>query len=233
MAETIYTIPINEAFDKYDGCPLCRLRQELETASLEYVMGAAMMEPDVRIKTNALGFCRGHFDKMLEMKNRLGLALILESHLAEVEKLLSPPAPTGKKLFGGKKDVPSPGAALLDCAGSCFVCDRVRHFEEKYISNTVYLWKSDKAFREKLKKQPMFCLEHAGALLEQGNTALSSALYSDFSREVLEVVSCRLTALKADLCGFTRSFDHRYSSQPLTDAQRSSVENITGLLSGK
>lgn len=30
MAEQLYTIPINEAFEQYDGCPLCRLRVKLE-----------------------------------------------------------------------------------------------------------------------------------------------------------------------------------------------------------
>lgn len=31
MAEQLYTIPINEAFEEYDGCPMCRLRRKLET----------------------------------------------------------------------------------------------------------------------------------------------------------------------------------------------------------
>ena len=71
----------HEAFDEKQGCPLCRLRQKLENQSLSYIMGAAMMEPDIRIVTNQLGFCREHFHKMLGMGNRLSLALMLDSHL--------------------------------------------------------------------------------------------------------------------------------------------------------
>ena len=56
MKETIYTIPINEAFEAKCGCPLCTLRRKLERDSVEYIMGAAMMEPDVRIETNKRGF---------------------------------------------------------------------------------------------------------------------------------------------------------------------------------
>ena len=87
MAETIYTIPINEAFDKAEEserpiCPFCELYDMLENNALEAVMGAAMMEPDIRIETNKHGFCRGHFNKIYEKGNRLGLALILESHIA-------------------------------------------------------------------------------------------------------------------------------------------------------
>ena len=95
MAEQLYTIPINEAFDQYDGCPLCRLRAKLEQQSLTYIMGAAMMEPDIRIVTNKLGFCRDHFHKMLGMGNRLSLALMLESHLQYVAEQI--PEPDGKK----------------------------------------------------------------------------------------------------------------------------------------
>ena len=87
MIEKNYTIPINEEFEKYDGCPLCRLHKKFEEQNLEYIMGAAMMEPDVRVETNKSGFCVRHYDKMLEMKNRLSLALMLETHLKEIQKM--------------------------------------------------------------------------------------------------------------------------------------------------
>lgn len=95
MAEQLYTIPINEAFDQGCGCPMCTLRKKLEDQSLSYIMGAAMMEPDIRIVTNKLGFCRAHFHRMLGMGNRLSLALMLESHLQYV--LENTPDPDGKK----------------------------------------------------------------------------------------------------------------------------------------
>ena len=50
MDEKIYTIPVNEAFDEYDGCPFCRMRRTLEDNERELIMGASMMEPDTRIK---------------------------------------------------------------------------------------------------------------------------------------------------------------------------------------
>ena len=83
MEEKIYTIPVTEAFEKKDGCPFCRLRRDLEDAERDLIMGASMMEPDIRQNTNALGFCRRHYDKMLVMNNKLSLALMLESHLNE------------------------------------------------------------------------------------------------------------------------------------------------------
>ena len=56
MKEDITTIPINDVFEPRDGCPLCRMRDMLEERSTVYITGAAMMEPDVRIKMNETGF---------------------------------------------------------------------------------------------------------------------------------------------------------------------------------
>ena len=57
MRESIYTIPLNDVFGEQDGCPICRMRKMLEGRCIEYIMGAAMMEPDVRVETNRWGFC--------------------------------------------------------------------------------------------------------------------------------------------------------------------------------
>ena len=48
MAETIYTIPINEEFEKRmesedTCCPLCNLYKKLESDELSLILGASMM----------------------------------------------------------------------------------------------------------------------------------------------------------------------------------------------
>ncbi|OLA60932.1 MAG: hypothetical protein BHW37_01510 [Firmicutes bacterium CAG:272_52_7] len=93
MSEKIYTIPVNEAFeacaeDKSRGCPFCRLYNKLEADETDLILGASMMEPDVRIKTNEKGFCATHFQMLLSGKNRLGLGLMLESHTEQLKKEL-------------------------------------------------------------------------------------------------------------------------------------------------
>ena len=60
MRDDICTIPVSEVFEVNDGCPICRMRDMLEQRTVEYIMGAAMMEPDVRIETNRAGFCHVH-----------------------------------------------------------------------------------------------------------------------------------------------------------------------------
>ena len=86
MREDICSIPINAIFGPKDGCPICRMRDMLEERLTKYITDAAMMEPDVRIETNRLGFCKDHFDMILSVGSRLSVALILESHLKEIEE---------------------------------------------------------------------------------------------------------------------------------------------------
>ena len=84
MRESILTIPVNEVFEPREGCPICRMRDTVEQHICEYIMGAAMMEPDVRIETNKLGFCHTHYSQLMKQNNRLSLGLMLNSHLEEL-----------------------------------------------------------------------------------------------------------------------------------------------------
>ncbi len=229
MAEQIYTIPITEAFSEKDGCPLCRLRRQLESDSLSYVMGAAMMEPDVRLRTNRLGFCRTHCNAMLEMKNRLSLGLMLESHLDTVASLFTEDD-GGKKSRLRHHTGPTPAAAAAAQAESCFVCSRVRGFEDKYIDNTVHLWKKDAAFRELFAEQPWFCLRHYALLLDQAQSQLSEERFSVFCGTITQQMQSHVRALRADVTGFCRSFDYR--GDPLTQEQRSAVARACDFLTG-
>ena len=81
MREDICSIPINEVFEPKDGCPYCRMRDMLEDRMATYITGAAMMEPDVRVETNRLGFCETHMKHILERGSRLSVALILQTLL--------------------------------------------------------------------------------------------------------------------------------------------------------
>ena len=178
MAETIYTIPINEAFDKAEDsekpiCPFCELYEMLENNALEAVMGAAMMEPDIRIETNKHGFCRGHFNRIYEKGNRLGLALILESHIAEVnEKVFKKP------LFDGKGEKSE--AAIEKLEESCYLCNKIAYSLTKMYDNTIYIWETDEDFRRKFKNQRCFCLPHYKKMLQYGRSGLDKKQFIEF-----------------------------------------------------
>ena len=81
MKEKIYTIPVNDAFDKDCECPLCAMYQELENNAVEYTMGPSYMEDDIRAETDKMGFCRKHLKKIYAVENRLGFALVMKTHM--------------------------------------------------------------------------------------------------------------------------------------------------------
>ena len=64
MKENITTIPINDLFKPKNGCPLCRMEEMLEKTYVDFIVGDAMMEPNIRIETNKKGFCHRHFSKI-------------------------------------------------------------------------------------------------------------------------------------------------------------------------
>ena len=235
MAEQIYTIPINEAFAQKDGCPLCRLKKKLESDSLEYIMGAAMMEPDVRQVTNRTGFCRVHYDDMLAMKNRLSVALTMESRLTQIASLLGEEATDAKgrrsriKKYAGA----DPSEEIASTAHTCFVCSRVAGFEEKYIDNTIHLWKKDPEFRTLFEQQPCFCLDHYAALTQMAKKSLSEDLFLTFHSSITAVLRRYLAQLREDVTGFTRCFDYRSGNTPMTEAQKTAVERGAAFLSGQ
>ena len=45
MKETIYTIPVNEAYDVKCECPLCLLEHRFDADRLKYCLAPSLMEP--------------------------------------------------------------------------------------------------------------------------------------------------------------------------------------------
>ena len=89
MRYHIDTIPVWDAV-KLDGeCLLCALERKTELGEAERYLGASVMEPDVRVKVNDRGFCRKHHAMLFSMSNRLGHALMLESHTIEIREKLA------------------------------------------------------------------------------------------------------------------------------------------------
>ena len=229
MKESIYTIPINEAFGLYDGCPLCRLACDLERASLDYILGPAMMEPDVRACTNRLGFCRAHLSKMQESKSMLPLALMLESHLPGLDASLF------SRAAGATADERVLKKLRSDACGSaagCFVCERIDGFIGHYYSNIVYLWKTEPDFKGKFARQPFFCVPHYAGLLQSSQKGLPRREQAAFIREISALCRKYLELLEDDLSQYCRSYDYRFAGQPLTEGARTGVARAAEFLRG-
>ena len=223
--EKIYTIPINESFeasiaDPSRGCALCALKDTIEKREIDLILGASMMEPDTRIRTNRQGFCHRHFGQMFTARNRLGLALMLESHLAEVAEYL--------QARGAYKGSASKYLSVLQA--DCYVCTRMKEVLDKITDNTAGLWANDIAFQKKLEAQPYICLDHASELLATAQ-AMRGKNGQAFAAAILTVVNRYLEELRGDVSWFCKKFDYRYDEEPWYNA-KDSVERAIGFLSG-
>ncbi len=233
MKEQIYTIPVNTAFEKSAenascGCPFCTMQEILQKNELDLITGASMMEPDIRIKTNEQGFCRKHYDMMLLMKNRLGIALMLESHLDEVKKKV--------RSRGIVSAVRGKGVAAVDdlqkLEESCYVCGKIEFHIDKMFECAVYLWQNDEQFRKKTEAQPFFCLPHYRRFIEYAKRDLPKKEYGGFYDQVSAIENAYMETLCEDVSWFCKKFDYRYTDEPWGNS-KDSIERAVAFLDGR
>ena len=227
--EQIYTIPVNEAFDLVGekpecGCPFCVLYKKLQNDEVDIILGASMMEPDIRIKTNELGFCLDHYEIMLKRKRMLGMGLMMESHLTEVKKRLRGPA-----VLGNKRQ--SAIDSLTELENSCYVCSRIDKNLNAMISTAVYLWETQPEFKKKLSAAPYFCLPHYRMMLEYASKKMSKRTFPDFYDAAYAVMEKYIDSLQSDVSWFCKKFDYRFDAEPWYNS-KDSVQRSVKFLSG-
>jgi hypothetical protein len=234
MRESILTIPINEVFEPCEdggyplGCPLCRMRDTVENHICEYIMGAAMMEPDVRTETNALGFCNRHFINLLGQKNRLSLGLMLNSHLEK----------TRSEIFGKKgifsKDKRSEKSAKYD--KTCFVCSKVNWGMNHMVKTFFVMFRDDSKFRAMFNEQEFICMPHYAWVRGLSPDYLKKRELDGFLNALDELVGNYAARLNHDVGQFCDSFDYRNARKlhtPEMEHVRASVNRSIEFLTGR
>ena len=223
MKENICSIPINDVFLPKDGCPMCRMRDMLEERKADYVTGSAMMEPNVRIKTNEQGFCYRHFSMMLKQGKRLSNALILQSHLQKISEELVPASPSGKP---DKKKM----AALDTLLKDCFICRDIKDNMENMVRIVHAMWISEPEFRQLYAEQKYICLEHFYLLMNTDQKGLGKSLQA-FYEATSRLTGGYLNELEEDISHFCRMLDYRSANSSWGNSKDSierSVEFLTG-----
>lgn len=224
--EKIYTIRISEAMKEKCGCPLCTVEKNTQNDEIERILGASMMEPDVRVKTNEQGFCHSHFNELLSRPNRLSLALMMETHLTELsKKLYAGCVPMLAKTPDPKKQL----SVLEKNRQSCYLCSRINEFMRATVSAFVYMYKSDEEFEARLKEQPFICLKHTRQLYEAAAKGLSKDMYKKFAATINDINIAYATELIGDVNWFTKKFDYRYKDEDWKNS-KDSVERAVSFL---
>lgn len=224
MKEKLHTIPVNEAFDADCECPLCVMRASLEDNAIDFTMGPSYMEDDVRGDTSRLGFCEKHLQLLYKNQNRLGLALILKSHMDKVIKDMEKyTGPRGKLPTGSifrKKGENSPTVSYVDkLEDCCYICDMMDRTFERYIATVFHLYKNESDFRQKFGACKGFCMSHYKTLYGAAQEYLSGEDRSNFLETLDHLYIDNMKRVRDDLEWFINKFDYRYAEEPWKNAK--------------
>lgn len=212
MKEQLYTIPVNDIFDKDCECPVCAIKKSLDDDGVAFAMGPSYMEDDIRLTTDKIGFCAHHMQMMYDFENRLGLALVLDTHMKNMIENIELLQKKGRKSSGGlfskKEETPVYNYTEM-VHHSCYICDRIRHTYERYIATIFYLYENDPAFQKKFKKSRGFCLEHYGMLYETAPKYLHGNTLDTFTKDLDQVFLSNLKRMEEEVSWFIDKFDYR------------------------
>lgn len=219
------TIPVIEAYGAQSECPLCDLRQRVEQSYLESFLGASVMEPAVRIEVNKKGFCGPHFEKMFQMQNRLGLALITYTFLLETNDALRNTDPPKKAMFDIRKQKP---AANEPCA----LCDRLSETMARYLYTTIHLWNTNSEFQKAFNESRGHCLIHYHQLLRIAQNGWQAKSMGVFFDTLHQLQLSNMKRIEEELKRFTEKFDYRNADKPFGES-KDSLKRAINKLRGK
>lgn len=236
LKEKLYTIPVTDAFHEDTECPLCSMYHELEKQSIEYTMGPSYMEDDTRAETDKTGFCRHHIKMMYQNQNRLGIALILDTHMDEVMKRIESLSKHAK-ISGGsifKKPAYTDVKSYIDyLEANCFVCSRIHQTFERYLATIFYLYKTEADFKTTFASSKGFCTKHYGMLYQMAGSYLNGKLLECFITDLNKLYLENMKRVKEDLEWFRDKFDYRNQDAPWKnsrDAVPRSILKINSVL---
>ena len=219
MKEKLYTIPVNDAVNAGDECPICHIERNVEQYLLDYVLGssASYMEADTRALTDEYGFCREHIRKMYDYGNTLGNAWILKTHykkviseMQEQFKKYTPAKSSFKDKFSKNSELKNPIAKWTESRdNSCYICSEFKKMYSHYLDTFLYLYKEDPEFKKKILEGKGFCLHHFGELCEYAEGALSDKEKQEFYPKMFDLMNKNMERLYEDVSWLIEKFDYR------------------------
>ena len=253
MRYHIDTIPVWDAMKLEGECFLCALERKTELGEAERYLGASVMEPDVRVKVNSRGFCRKHHEMLYSMSNRLGHALMLESHTMEIRDRLAKisekleksaaqlkEAGLGDKLSGKTKtasaEILKQAQEISEMADSCLMCETIEENMGRYYHTFFHLYQNDADFRTKFENSKGVCLPHLGKLLETASGELGAKDLGRFTETLARVEKENLDRIQEDITWFIKKFDYRYENDSWKnskDAVERTANKVRGWCVGK
>ena len=242
MKEKLYTIPINDAVNANDECPMCYIERSIEQDLMDLVLGSgsSYMESDIREKTDEAGFCRTHFKKMYDYGNTLGNAWIMKTHMKKMMDEMW----QAKALYTVTKNGPvamlkrstTPGANAFSAwvnkrNKKCYICNAFEENYDRYLMTFFEMYFKDSDFKEKVNSHKGFCLPHFGDMLNYATCHLSDKQQKEFSDTFFPLMEKSMQRLYKDVSWLIDKFDYRYKDADWGDSKEA-LQNCMQKLKG-
>lgn len=225
MRDDICTIPVSEVFEENDGCPICRMYDTVQKKIITYIMGDAMMEPDVRVETNKIGFCEHHLNEMMANRGRLQLALMLESHIGEINGNVF-----AKGLFNNNAKKGEKAAKISE---NCFICNKIEFGISRMIETIYRCYENEEDFRTMFNSQGQFCLPHYERLISGIDKKTMRRHGGDFAKNLTRITEEYSKRLYKNLTDFCSIYDYRSDKSNINEDAKDAVERTVAFLNGR
>lgn len=244
MKDTIYTIPLTDAFHAEDECPFCYVKRKLEHDAISFILGCAYMEDDIRATTDKMGFCAEHYKKMYDYGNRLGMALILHTHyialqkelMKKIEAFSSSKSSVFAKLKKAKTTNDLSENSISTWVNNqnhtCYICDYIDKNFIRYMNTFFYLLETSTDFKTLFKNCKGFCVTHFGDLMALSDTLVSDKNKAEFYSILFDKMQTNLKRIEEDLSWFIDKYDYRNKDadwKTSKDAIPRSIQKLVGI----
>ena len=190
---------------------------------------------------------------LFTMSNRLGHALMLESHMIEnrerLEKSWKAMEKAGEQLAGAslgdklngkaknaKETVVQEARKIQEMAGTCVMCDTIQDNMLRYLHTFFHLYQNDGEFRRKFLEGKGLCIPHLGQLIEVAAEELNTKELGEFVRALAKSEKQNLDRIQEDISWFIKKFDYRFEKDDWKnskDAVERTVNKTRGWCVGK
>ncbi|HPF55055.1 MAG TPA: DUF6062 family protein [Clostridiales bacterium] len=224
--ETVDTAVIVRHYEEAPGCPHCSFEQEADAYEIDRLLDGNMMIEDIRMETDARGFCAEHYKKLINARSRFSVAVMLESHLRELQNVYL-------EKNNPKKGKGSLGVKLNELDRDCYICRRMSGHMEMFEAGVAVLWKRREDFRELFEKKGNLCIHHYARQLAACEKELDNGTYREMSEVMFQNVRKTLDALADETKFYVSRFDYRITGADKNFGTCADVlERVDGFLHG-
>lgn len=236
MKQQIHTFPLWDSIQSKVVCPFCETLEETEESYIQGMFRNVTMDKEFvdHLKDNS--FCNSHFSRLMEYRDKLALALLVDQllslEIAELSsaivknRLASTPRTSIQKFF--EKFVSTAPAKVYGDpkVNKCALCQYLKDKESDYMDTLIQLWGENLHFRALYRTSHGFCLYHFYSTLHKAPQILAGKDLDNFLETTFDIQYESMKQLTQELKGFIKKFNYNYSNDPWNNYKDSLTKSI-------